>query len=171
MKCARSQSGNNNAYCQNNELSWFDWTLAQRHADVFRFAQLLIHGRLRRGQQNKSRRVTLNEQLRNAVIAWHGVQLHRPDWSERSHSLALSAELHRENLAFFVILNAFWEPLCFELPCAQIHEDSSWHRWIDTYLESPDDIAAWEDASPVSGLTFPAGPHSVVILLSSLRSS
>jgi isoamylase len=88
----------------------------------------------------------LNEQLRNAIIAWHGVLLHRPDWSERSHGLAPSAELHRENLAFFVILNAFREPLCFELPAAQNHENPSWHRWIDTYLESPDDIAAWEDA-------------------------
>jgi isoamylase len=167
----RTQLGNNNAYCQDNEMSWFDWNLVQRHGDVFRFAQLLIHGRLRRGQHNKARRVTLNEQLRTAIIAWHGVQLHRPDWSERSHSLALSAELHRENLAFFVILNAFWEPLCFELPSVHNHENPSWHRWIDTYRESTDDIAAWEDAPPVSGLTYPAGPHSVVILLSTLPHS
>ncbi len=167
----RTQLGNNNAYCQDSEISWFDWSLAERHDDVFRFAQLLIHGRMRRSARDKKHRVTLNEQIRSAVLAWHGVQLHRPDWSDQSHSLALSAELHRENLAFFVILNAFWEPLRFELPSVQNHDRPSWHRWIDTCLESPEDIVPWEDATPVSGLAYPAGPHSVVILISALRRS
>ena len=53
---------------------------------------------------------------RDAKKAWHGVKLNEPDWGDRSHSLALGAELRREGLRFHFILNAFWEPLEFELP-------------------------------------------------------
>ncbi len=42
----RTQGGNNNAYCQDNEISWFDWTLLERHADIHRFVRTLIRYRL-----------------------------------------------------------------------------------------------------------------------------
>ena len=70
----RSQSGNNNAYCQDNEISWFDWTLLEKHADVHRFVSLLNARRLERDAEHERRRVTLNQLLRQASKAWHGVQ-------------------------------------------------------------------------------------------------
>jgi glycogen operon protein len=164
----RTQLGNNNAYCQDNEVSWFDWNLTERHPDVLRFVRLLIDRRLRRDVQVEHKRTTLNELIRDAPHAWHGVQLYRPDWSEHSHSLAFSAELPKENLAFFVIMNAFWEPLHFELPQTRNGRPIQWHRWFDTFLESPNDILPWDQAEPVSGLTYAAGPRTVVTLLSRL---
>ena len=166
----RTQRGNNNAYCQDNETSWFDWKLVERHPDVLRFVRLLIHRRLRRDIGTEQRHMTLNELIRDAPHAWHGVQLNRPDWGEHSHSLAFSTDLPQENAAFFVIMNAFWEPLDFEVPQTRNGQPIQWLRWIDTFLESPHDISPWEQAEPVSGLTYAAGPRSVVTLLSRLHS-
>ena len=53
----RTQRGNNNAYCQDNEISWFDWTLVEKHADVHRFVRLLIARRLLRDVEHERRRV------------------------------------------------------------------------------------------------------------------
>ena len=109
----RTQRGNNNAYCQDNEISWFDWTLLTQHADVHRFVTLLIARRLRRDTQPELRRTSLNQLLQRANKSWHGVTLHQPDWCDWSHSLALSAELRREKLLFHWMLNAYREPLDF----------------------------------------------------------
>ena len=94
----RTQRGNNNAYCQDNEISWFDWTLLAKHADVHRFVSLLAARRSLRDVEHERQRVSLNTFLREANKAWHGVKLNQPDWGDCSHSLALSAELRREGL-------------------------------------------------------------------------
>ena len=112
----RSQRGNNNAYCQDNDTSWFDWNLLSKHADVLRFVKLLIERRVMRDVEHERRRVSLSQVLREAKHAWHGVKLNQPDWSSDSHSLAISAELKNEGLLMHVILNAYWEALDFELP-------------------------------------------------------
>src|SRR6185437_13843218 len=77
----RTQHGNNNAYCQDSETSWFDWSLLSKHADVYRFVQLLIHRRLRRFLEGEEQNETLNQWLRESKKAWHGVKLNRPDWN------------------------------------------------------------------------------------------
>src|SRR5260370_13353764 len=87
----RTQRGNNNAYCQDNETSWFDWTLISKHADVHRFVRLLIARRLSSDLQAEFPRGTLNQLLRESNKAWHGVGLNQPDWRNLSHSLAFSA--------------------------------------------------------------------------------
>jgi isoamylase len=161
----RTQFGNNNAYCQDNEISWFDWSLAERHADLLRFVRLLIGRRLRRDLGPELHRLTLNELIRRAPHSWHGVQLFHPDWSNHSHTLAFSTEVESENLAFYVILNAFWEPLHFELPALRNDQQIRWCRWIDTFLESPNDIVEWREAEPVLGSSYLAQPRSIVVLL------
>ena len=128
----RSQLGNNNAYCQDNETSWFDWTLLEKHADLHRFVKLLIARRLLRDLDAGHQRTTLNELLHSATRAWHGVKLLQPDWSSWSHSLAFSADLPNEPISFHLIMNAYWEPLDFELPPEGM--DGPWRRWIDTLL-------------------------------------
>src|SRR5207344_2351120 len=57
----RTQRGNNNAYCQDNEISWFDWTLLSKHADLHRFVRLLISRRLMRGVELERQRVSLTQ--------------------------------------------------------------------------------------------------------------
>jgi glycogen operon protein len=164
----RTQLGNNNAYCQDNEISWFDWTLTERHADVLRFARLLIERRLLRDTDAELSRLSLNELIRGAPHAWHGVQLYQPDWSEQSHSLAFSTEVPREKLAFFWILNAYWAPLHFALPPARDKQATRWRRWIDTYLDSPHDIVPWDEAPSISDADYLVGPRSVVVLVMNL---
>src|SRR5712691_5385545 len=130
----RTQGGNNNAYCRDDETSWFDWTLLTQHADIHRFVTLLVARRLLRSVEHEQRRVSLNELLGQATKTWHGVMLDQPDWSQGSHSLALTVEMREERLLFHLIANAYWEPLDFALP------DGSWRRWIDTARDSPQDI-------------------------------
>ena len=161
----RSQRGNNNAYCQDNETSWFDWNLVRQHAGLHRFVELLAARRALRKMDSERQRRSLNQLLRGASKAWHGVKLHQPDWSQQSHSLAFSAEVPEENLSFYLIFNAYWEPLEFELPAERHAAGHPWRRWIDTSLESPDDIQDWPAAPVVTGRTYRAGPRSVVVLI------
>jgi glycogen operon protein len=160
----RSQNGNNNAYCHDNELSWLDWSLLATHEDVYRFVSLLCARRGQRSAKHERERVNLVAMLRDAKKAWHGVKLDQPDWGDGSLSVALYGELPEEGLYFHLILNAFWEPLDFELP--KLAVSNSWRRWIDTSLDSPDDIVAWETAPAVSGETYRVADRSVVMLYS-----
>ena len=159
----RTQRGNNNAYCQDNEISWFDWSLVAKHADVLRFVQLLNANRLLRDSEPELQRLSLNQLLREAHRAWHGVKLGKPDWSPDSHSLAYSAAHRDGKLLLYVILNAYWEALEFELPPTK-KAGAHWRRWIDTNLDSPDDIAEWRSAQEVTTPTYRAERHSVVAL-------
>ena len=161
----RTQLGNNNAYCQDNELSWFDWTLVEKHADVYRFAQILLERRSHRDTLHERQRVSLTTMIDQAKKAWHGVKPFQPDWSDNSFSVAFQGELQRERLSMYLIFNAYWEPLTFEL--AQPDGGGPWRRWIDTGLDPPKDIVPWHLASPVSGNTYPVEARSVVMLIAS----
>ena len=157
----RSQFGNNNAYCQDNETSWFDWSLLDKHSDIHRFLRLLIERRRLRNPDAEQQHVSLNQLLARAAKTWHGVKLGQPDWSASSHSIALSAHLPDENILTYLIFNAYWEPLEFDLPG---NARSNWKRWIDTALDAPNDIVSWWESPIVPGLKYVAGPRSVVAL-------
>lgn len=157
----RTQGGNNNAYCQDNEISWFDWSLVDQHADLLRFVSLLCARRKTRDVTHEQLRVSINSLLGDAIKAWHGVRLNQPDWSEDSHTVALGGELQGEGLRFHLILNAYGEPLNFELP--EI-EGVRWRRWIDTALESPHDIVPWSEAREIAEPLYRVADHSVVML-------
>jgi isoamylase len=157
----RTQRGNNNAYSQDNEISWFDWRLLDRHADVLRFVRLLCARRGLRNFEHEGQRTSLRDMLCRAEKAWHGVELNRPDWGDHSHSVALGAVLERDALRFHFILNASSQSLTFELPA---DTTAPWRRWLDTALPSPEDIAPWQDAVAIRGTTYPVAERSVVML-------
>jgi isoamylase len=164
----RTQHGNNNAYCQDNEGNWFDWSLLVKHADVHRFVKLLTARRTLRDSGAERERMTLIQLIREGIKGWHGVTLNQPDWSDHSHSVALSAELSKEAMLVHFIFNSYWEPLEFELPRIGTGERDSWRRWIDTFQETPEDIVTWQEAPAISERTYRAGPRSVVVLWASL---
>ena len=159
----RSQAGNNNAYCQNNEISWFDWTLVENNADILRFVKELIALRMNRDLPVERLDMTLNELLRRQPIQWHGIRLNAPDWSHQSHTLAATVLLLGYRSLLHLIANAYWEPLEFEVP--PLGGQKSWRRCVDTYLDPPDDIRRWEDAQILQGSPCRVQPRSVVILL------
>jgi isoamylase len=158
----RTQQGNNNAYCQDNEISWFDWALVAKHADVHRYVRLLSAHHLMRGLDREFRTLTLHELLRDSHGVWHGVKLKQPDWSVDSHSVAYSAARRDGSLLFYAIFNGYWEVLEFELPPAT--PQAPWLRLIDTSLDSPQDIVDRQGAPLVTTRTYQAGPRSVVVL-------
>ncbi len=164
----RTQNGNNNAYCQDNETNWFDWTLVAMHADVHRFVTLLNARRLLRDVAHEEERASLNQMLRRANKAWHGVKLGQPDWSDCSHSIAFTLELPQERLLVHLFFNAYWEALDFELPPVGPTGPNGWRRWIDTFLESPHDIVPWQAAPTLPGATYRAEARSVVVLFADL---
>jgi len=164
----RTQRGNNNAYCHDNELNWLDWTLVAKHADVHRFVTLLNARRILRDVEHERQRLSLAQLIQQANKAWHGVKLGQPDWSEQSHSVAFSAELRREELLVYIILNAYWEPLVYELPQPGNGGEHPWHRWIDTALDSPHDIAPWQSSPSIPGNSYRAESRSVVVLFANL---
>jgi isoamylase len=118
-----------------------------------------------RDAEPERHRVSLNQLLRGVNLAWHGVKLNQPDWSEHSHSIAFTAELRQERLLFHVILNAYWQPLDFELPRLDSAGENPWRRWIDTALDSPHDILEWDRAESFPGYAYRAEARSVVMLL------
>jgi glycogen operon protein len=159
----RSQGGNNNAYCQDNETSWFDWTLITKHAELHRFVKLLIARRLLRDVEHEHERVTLNQLIRRAGKGWHGVTLGQPDWSVHSHSIAFTAEIRRMGITFHLVANSYWESLDFELPKPRDLSGDRWRRWIDTSLDTPSDIVEWQAAPLISDSSYRCGPRSVIV--------
>ena len=160
----RTQRGNNNAYCQDNEVSWLDWGLLERHADVHRFVRLLAQLRVQRDVVVEGTRMTLQELLARAHIIWHGVALGCPDWSEKSHSLAFTLQSLSGRYSLHGLINAFWEPLTFELPAVPRGALGTWRRCIDTALASPDDIHHWHEAPPYTASSYLVGARSLVLL-------
>ncbi len=159
----RSQRGNNNAYCQDNELSWFDWNDLETHAGLLRFVRGLI-------RFTQAREIFREERFwvsagQEAHLTWHGVRLGQPDWSDDSHSLAF--ELHQPDAErdehLYVMLNAYWEALSFELPAGR-----RWRRIVDTALPAPDDFSDSETAPPVKGGKYRLEARSVAILMARL---
>ncbi len=159
----RTQKGNNNAYCQDSEISWFDWGLLDRHPDVLCFVRQLTSFRLRRDAAEEDG-LTLNELLRRGQVQWHGVQLNRPDWGNHSHSMAGTVRSIKGRFLIHLMFNAYWEPLGFELPPTRERAASGWHRWIDTSLDSPDDLCEWPRSPILKDLNYTVQPRSVVVL-------
>ncbi|MDX2228984.1 MAG: glycogen debranching protein GlgX [Leptolyngbyaceae cyanobacterium bins.349] len=166
----RSQQGNNNAYCQNNKMSWFDWSLVEQHQNLRRFVTGLIH-------LIQSLEVLQQESLLDVLpthspksystqkpfVAWHGVKLNEPDWSYHSHSLAFSLHHPDAKEDLYVVLNAYWKPLSFELP--SLRPGFVWHRIVDTSLPSPEDFQPEETAVPVAGKTYRVSDRASIVLM------
>jgi isoamylase len=135
----RTQQGNNNAYCQDNEINWFDWRLVDQNRDVLRFFQHIIafrkqHACLRRGRFFTGH---VNERgLKD--LEWHGCELYQPGWEDpESRVLALTLGASGTQADVHIILNMYWDSLSFALPPVRTRQ---WYRAIDTSRVSPDDI-------------------------------
>lgn len=161
----RTQKGNNNAYCQDNALSWLDWNLVSRHADLRRFVRQLIQLRGLRDEVRGGTRTPLAELAKRSQLTFHGVGLGRPDWSHWSHSLAVSATNLTGSVHMYYALNLWTEALDFELPDPP-KNGTPWLRVIDTALAPPEDIAETvESAPPVLSPTYRVADRSVVALV------
>ncbi|HSD82417.1 MAG TPA: glycogen debranching enzyme, partial [Anaerolineae bacterium] len=158
----RTQLGNNNPYCQDNETSWFDWGLLERQAELLRFVRELIAFTQSRSLFQRERFWTDAPQHDGPTLAWHGVRLAQPDWSDTSHSLAFSLHDALGGDYLHIIFNAYWEPLNFDLP--PLPADLRWHRLIDTALPAPADFTPLDQAQPLDEHRYRAESRSVVVV-------
>ncbi len=166
----RTQRGNNNAYCQDNEISWIDWTLLDTNRDLFRFVQTLIafrraHSILRRPDFLTGAGTA--EHPRPDVI-WHGTRPDSPDWTPDARVLALQLtgeHAPQPDCDIYFAVNAWQEDLVFALPPPP--DGTRWVRVVDTALPSPDDIrAAGEEAELLGQDQYTVQTRACVVLRS-----
>ncbi|NLT56330.1 MAG: glycogen debranching protein GlgX [Actinomycetales bacterium] len=162
----RTQRGNNNAYCQDNKTSWFDWEDPVRHHDTLRFTQRMIAFRAAHPELHRQRYFDGRVNGRGVPdVRWHGCRLDGPGWDDpwgRALAFTLGAiDDHGDDL--HVIANMSDEVLGFDLP---VPAERSWVRTIDTSLPEGADIADEGAEQPVTGRLYLANPHSVVVLAS-----
>ncbi|MFC3914054.1 glycogen debranching protein GlgX [Pseudaeromonas sharmana] len=163
----RSQQGNNNVYCQNSRLSWMNWNPNAQQLQMQRFMRELVKYRklLFSRSRQEGLQVSLAEILHRSEICWHGVQAYAPDWSNQSHCIAMSAISLDVKFAIYMIFNAYWLPLTFNLPLPPQEIEGSWQRILDTGLPSPDDITPLGQAlSDVPG-HYEAKPRSACLFV------
>jgi isoamylase len=151
----RTQQGNNNAWCQDNELSWVDWSFCQTNADMLHFTRALIAFRKRHPALRRQRFLTgASAGAGGPDIIWHGIMPGQPDFSSASACIAFALngkQTGRESdCDIYVAFNAWQSPLTFQLPPAP--SGQPWRRIIDTAKASPDDFLPEEDAPPIKGL-------------------
>jgi glycogen operon protein len=143
----RTQRGNNNAYCQNNEISWFDWKLAEQNQEIYRFCSRLIHFRFTHPALLRPEFFTGRDANYNAMpdIAWFNERGGTPDWGRQKKILALridgseaSMEMDRDSHDLYLMFNSGEDDriLCVAPP----REGLSWYRLIDTALDAPEDF-------------------------------
>lgn len=164
----RTQLGNNNAYCLDDETTWFDWSAIERHADMHRFVGRLIAFRKARMLPLAYNDMTLNELIARHRVEWHGVALGEPDWSDTSHSLAATFHFDADRVALHLMINAYWEALGFAVPL-QDERFLAWRRCVDTFRSAPEDVRSWRDAETVRDGTIVVQPRSIVVLVTNAQ--
>ncbi|MGF1727390.1 glycogen debranching protein GlgX [Photobacterium nomapromontoriensis] len=158
----RTQRGNNNAYCQDNETSWLDWSRVESHSDLLRFVTLLSQIRSAEPTIDWNMHMSLNSVLEDVNIRWHGVNPNQPDWSDHSHSLALTVYHPLTQDELYVVCNAYWDPLEFTIPDRQY---SDWHLLINTANPSPSDIYPTDDAPKYAEDTLLVMGRSMIVMV------
>ena len=142
----RTQNGNNNTYCQDNELNWLDWSLREKDSDLFRFACKMIQFR----HAHPVLRNRYHFQHRDYIgsgypdISFHGTQAWNCDWSFHSRVFAflLCGEHAKQGQAkddfIYIAMNMYWEALSFNLPALPVGRN--WYVFANTSMPSPEDI-------------------------------
>jgi isoamylase len=153
----RTQGGNNNAYCQDNETSWYDWRLLERHGDLHQFVKHMIALR-------QAHPILAREQFYStADIAWFGPNQGPPNWGD-PRSKAVACQIHDGAMeSLFLMFNAGHEPVTFHTPMAP--DKGRWRLAVDTCREEP--IASMIESLVDSWHPYVLEPHSSAILVAS----
>jgi len=161
----RTQGGNNNAYCQDSEISWIDWTRAEKHSDVLRFFHEMIALRLRHPLLRRGSFFTGETNVRGLRdITWHGTTLNQPAWNDPgARLLAVTFGGSDAEVDLHLMMNMSDGNARFELPVAIRH---SWQRVLDTSLLSPDDIVPAGEGVDIEGNEYLVNSRSIVLLVS-----
>ena len=160
-----TQKGNNNGYCQDNELTWFDWELTEKNRDILRFLRLMIA--LRKSHPSLMRRrfltgTSINDDDKKDVV-WYGSDLGVPLWDD-SEAQVLTftlAGVEEDESELHITMNMSTDSVKVQLPQLQ---ERKWHLAVDTSCQSPNDIVEPEDRKAVHGKSYVVQARTVVVL-------
>ncbi|HMK36807.1 MAG TPA: glycogen debranching enzyme, partial [Desulfomonilaceae bacterium] len=168
----RSQHGNNNSYCQDNEMSWFNWTLTEKNNDMLRFVQGFIAFRKRHPCLTRNRFLTGRVPKRGRLpdVSWHGMRLDKPAWNDPdSQFLAFTlAALAEGEEDVHVVLNMSEKAARAEIPPV---DGFCWYLAVDTFTASPSGVREPRDQPLVPEAKYLVSPRSVVVFESRPRTS
>lgn len=161
----RTQRGNNNGYCQDNELSWFDWTLTEKNRETLRLVTKMIAFRKRHPCLTRRHFLTgkREEEAPFPDVTWHGTKLDEPLWNDPNAQI-LAYTLGRQGRKeedLHIIFNMSDRGVEMPLPPLS---GRAWHRAIDTGQPSPGDIFEPAEQHRTEGSSYPVSARSVVVL-------
>ncbi len=132
----RSQDGNNNAYCLDNQVNWFDWNLVEKNKELLNFVRSIISITQEFEVLRYSKTMeTLHKTEGCPYITWHGTELNEPDWSKNSHTLGFEYHFPEKKERILVLMNMYWDKLTFEIP-KEIY--GKWNLQVDTSQDNSD---------------------------------
>lgn len=156
-----TQFGNNNAYCQDNTISWLDWTMLEKNHEIYQFFRRMIA--IRRGHP-VIRRETIPSSTGFPPVSLHGTEPWKVDTAPYSHCVCVMyAGKHGDGTEdiIYLAVNTYWEPLTIGLPA--LPEGVCWHLLADT-SRGADSVPETEDGWDGSCWhSFPIGARSVMI--------
>ena len=167
----KTQGGNNNAYCQDNEISWIDWGLLKDNSELFNYCKKMIAFRNAHPALRSCHHFT-NCNAHNGYpdISWHGTKAWSCDWSPESRVLAflLNGDSVKGGTAkdafIYVAINMHWETHGFQLP--QLPGGIFWHVAANTGMAAPEDIAETGREKRIGDQSgFLVGSRSIVVLV------
>ncbi|MEJ2633886.1 MAG: glycogen debranching protein GlgX [Calditrichia bacterium] len=157
-ECRRTQQGNNNAYCQDNEISWYNWNLLEKNREIYRFAAGMIQ--FRREHEIFRREEFYSEQN----VRWFNPVGSAPDWSDSSAKCLGMLVLEPDSANYYLIFNASEIEAKFNLPASS--NNNPWRLTVDTSLPTPNDFhESGKEQELEDKETYTARPYSAVILL------
>jgi len=161
----RTQKGNNNAYCQDNDTSWFDWTLVETNNGLYRFWKRMIEFRKSHAALHLGQFFTGAVNDRGLTdVTWHGTKLNAPRWDDpNARTLGMTLAGFGGDPDIHVMMNMYWDSLDFDVPAVP---GRSWFRAVDTAQAPPLDIADAGSEAPVAANTYTVQGRSVVVLVS-----
>jgi glycogen operon protein len=159
-----TQYGNNNSYCQDNEIGWFNWSGPAKHSELLRFWRRMIAFRKRHSavRQNFFFTGEVNERgLKD--VTWHGTKLYSPGWSDsQARALGFTLAGFNQDPDIHVMMNMHWQALEMEIP---VVAGRQWTRVVDTSLPSPSDIAEPGKEFECRGQSYLVSARSIVVLV------
>jgi glycogen operon protein len=160
----RTQRGNNNAYCQDNDTSWVDWSLAERHADLVHFVREVFAFR-------RAHPVLRQEAFySDRDIQWFDPSGRSPDWLDPSQKRVACRVREQGEPDLYLMFNADTDPTSFVLP--ELARSGQWRLAIDTAQPSLGEVdPATRDAGVVSGTLYAVGSRSSAILVAAFSES
>ena len=160
-----TQHGNNNGYCQDNELSWMNWNMMVQNADILRFVQQMIALRKRHPSIMRRRFLAggVIEGKNMPDVLWHGTEINKPLWNDpEARILAYTlAGIEYKEADLHIIMNMSDEIATLELPMVK---GKRWCVALDTSLRSPHDIISPQDQKPLGKNFYSVKGKTVVAL-------